>query len=466
MHRKPATHRLILAIFSLLLSIETLDAQSFEGTAFRKLPGVTFVLVSEDSEATPPHLSDSLFDAVAQGVRFKVNSTDLQKSDPFAALYLEQVVPWLKSQDMKLGQIYVKGAASPEGSYLNNVRLSRARTQRLIEFLCKDLGQPCEGVPISAQSVTEDYGLLVKMMQEADDPDYERVNALWLTCNGDEACCKQKLRALDNGKVWNRLLHQYFPALRQARVVLWFVRKEESRKPALEIISAKPWYTLLAVPATGMIPQKPVSAPVVAETPERQRLMAVRTNLVHDFLYVPQFGFAPGGNLQLEYFPSKGHYTFNAGFTFTNHRRWSEYKFFQIRDLQLEVRRYFKGKAAFKGPYVGVYAEGTIYGIGFGKTKGWEGEGGGGGLSLGWTWALNRKGNLRLEISANLGVFVTRYDPYVYGNPLTGEEDGLYYYDYHGNSSEFKPRNYIFTWFGPTNAGIHLTYDILYRKKK
>lgn len=196
-----------------------------------------------------------------------------------------------------------------------------------------------------------------------------------------------------------------------------------------------------------------------------RHLIAVRTNLLHDLLVVPQFGFAWGGNIQLEYYPKKGHITYNAGFTFTNHRHWSDYKFFQIRDLQLEVRRYFQGDGAFIGPYLGVYAHGTKYGIGFSKTKGWEGEGGGGGLSVGYTCKLNRRGNLRMEFSASFGLFYTRYDPYVYGNPLTAEEDGLYYYDYHGNTSDFKERNHQMTWFGPTNAGIHITYDIIYRKR-
>ena len=198
----------------------------------------------------------------------------------------------------------------------------------------------------------------------------------------------------------------------------------------------------------------------------RRHLIALRTNLVHDFLYVPQFGWAPGGNLQLEYYPKSGHFTYNIGFTFISHRRWSQHKFFQIRDLQLEVRRYFKGGGRFIGPYLGAYAHGMVYGIGFSKTKGWEGEGGGAGLSGGYTCKLNRRGNLRLELSASVGFFYTRYDPYVYGNTLTGEEDGLYYYDYHGNTSDFKKRNHQFTWFGPTNLGIQITYDIIYRKRQ
>ena len=94
-----------------------------------------------------------------------------------------------------------------------------------------------------------------------------------------------------------------------------------------------------------------------------------------------------------------------------------------------------------------------------------EGEGGEAGLSGGYLWRLNKKGSLRLELTAALGFLLTKYDPYVYGNPITGEKDGKYYYDYHGNASRFKKRNRQFTWFGPTNLGVQITYDLVYRKK-
>ena len=55
-------------------------------------------------------------------------------------------------------------------------------------------------------------------------------------------------------------------------------------------------------------------------------------------------------------------------------------------------------------------------------------------------------------------------NPYVYGNPKSTVEDGLYYYDYLGKKENFKERNHVFTWFGPTNLGVHLTYDLLYRR--
>lgn len=282
-------------------------------------------------------------------------------------------------------------------------------------------------------------------------------------CGGDEFICKKRLMALDHGAVWKRLLQVYFPSLRQARVILLFARKPVPLDMASQEVTID---TVPVVVQDMSIATGPI---VLQEEPMkyvRRHMIAARTNLVHDFLYVPQFGWAYGGNIQLEYYPLRGHYTLNAGFTFTNHRHWSDRKFFQLRDAQLELRRYFKGGGAFIGPYLGLYGEGTAFGIGFNANKGWEGEGGGGGLSLGYTCSLNRKGSLRMEVCASMGVFITRYDPYVYGDPISREETGLYYYDYLGNSSDFKKRNHRFTWFGPTNFGVQLTYDIIYRKKK
>jgi hypothetical protein len=267
--------------------------------------------------------------------------------------------------------------------------------------------------------------------------------------------------ALNGGTTWKRLLQVYFPTLRQSRMVLWYMINPEY----MPIPKCNPLYRadMLAVP--GIADYLPLASDsIAAKAYKRRHLIAIRTNLLHDFLYVPQFGFAPGGNIQLEYYPLSGHYTFNAGFTFTNHRHWETHKFMQIRDAQLELRRYFKGQGQFIGTYLSAYAEGMVYGIGFSETKGWEGEGGGAGLGLGHTFKLNKRGSLRMELSANFGFFLTRYDPYVWGNGNV--IDGKYYYDYHGSISDFKRRNHQFLWFGPTNAGIHLTYDIIYRKKK
>ena len=432
-------------------------AQTPDTLLYKQLKKYPFVYVSDSTVTQPPVITDSLFDMVARGIRFQVNRTELQKDDPFITLYNDSLTPWLKENNLTLRQVFVKGAASPEGPYDNNVRLSRERTKRLIEFLNSNPDQPIANSPLNSKCVTEDYTYLVKLMEMAGDAEYAKVKEIWEECNGDERLCKRKLMALNGGRTWKRLLQEYFPTLRQSRVVLWFAEPPRHLSAPANEFAVKD--TLTNVPTL-------LEETTEAKEYTRRHMIAVRTNLLHDFLYVPQFGFAPGGNIQLEYYPLTGHYTFNAGFTFHNHRHGSDHKFFQIRDVQLELRRYFKGGGDFLGTYIGAYAEGMKYGIGFSATKGWEGEGGGAGISIGHTCRLNKKGSLRLELSLSVGAFITRYDPYVWGNPVNGLIDGLYYYDYHGSTSEFKERNHRFTWIGPTNAGIHLTYDIIYRKKK
>ena len=431
--------------------------------SYRQLPDYPFVFVSDSMVTTPPVICDSLFDEIARGLRFEVNRTEIKKDDPFISLYNDSLLPWVKKHHLVLREVFVKGAASPEGPYDNNVRLSRERTKRLIEFLNRHEDAPVSDYPVSAKCVTEDYAYLVKLMEQAGDVEYKQVKDIWEKSNADERRCKQMLMALNGGRTWKRLLKQYFPTLRQSRVVLWYVAKPCQMSTPSSVstvdstaqeLSVLPGDTIVEIPAAEMESEYP-----------RRHMIAVRTNLLHDFLYVPQFGFAPGANIQAEYYPLSGHYTFNAGFTFTNHRHWDTQKFMQIRDFQLSVRRYFKGGGEFVGPYLDGYAEFMKYGIGFGPDKGWQGEGGGAGIGVGHTWNLNKRGNLRLEVSASLGFFVTRYDPYVWGNPVNGSIDGLYYYDYHGNTSEFKERNHRFMWLGPTNAGVHITYDIIYRKR-
>ncbi len=403
-------------------------------------------------------VSDSDFFDNSARMGFRVSKWGRADILAFPADFNEVVVPRLLNDGYRLVKVMLRGAASPEGTTQFNRFLGQHRAATLLDYLGEELQQSVSEDMLCQANDIEDYQSLLIMMQRAGDTDYGRVSRMWLDSNGNQSAFKQQLRTIDGGRVWNRLLHDYFPQLRQARFILWFAPRQAVQPVPVEVPQ-------VVFEPTPIVPQ-PIHEVLMPQRYERRHLIAARTNLFHDFLYVPQFGWAPGFNLQLEYYPLRGHFTYNIGFTFTNHRHWSDYKFFQIRDLQLEVRRYFKGGGRFIGPYLAAYAEGTVFGIGFSNTKGWEGAGGGAGVTAGLTWRLNRKGSLRMEASVSLGFFYARHDPYIYNHPYVGYDDGKYYYDYYGNAQNFKKRNHQFTWFGPTNAGLHITYDIIYRKKK
>ncbi len=423
-----------------------------------------FVVITPPDCTQTPQFGDAEFYAMSTGVVFEVNKTDIRPDDPFFSLYQDQILPLINQQHLQLRKVFIRGAASPEGSYANNRRLGQARSQALLDALRSRLRNQYIETDSEVSSVTEDYGYLCHLMQEADDKDYTLVQQIYDTCQGNEARCKQRLMAAQGGRLWQRLLREYFPRLRSARLILWFSEPDREHAPLSEITPLQAdSLSFIALPSLESAPFRYIQPDMEAT---RRHLLALRTNLAHDLFYMPQFGWAPSPNIQLEYYPLDGHYTYNAGFTWGTHRHWDTQEFFQVRDVQLELRRYFRGHGDFTGLYASAYAQGSKYGIGLSPTKGWEGEGGGAGLSLGYVWPLNRKGNLRLEVMAALGYYMTYYDPYVYGNPITGNIDGDYYYDYYGSASDFKRRNHVFRWFGPTNFGLQLTYDILYRKTK
>ena len=147
----------ILSILCILWSHSSALAQKPDSLLYKQLADYPFVFVSDSIVTSPPVITDSLFDMIARGIRFQVNRTELQKCDPFITLYNDSLVPWLKENNLILREIFVKGAASPEGPYDNNVRLSRERTKRLIEFLSSNLDQPIADRPTNSKFVTEDY---------------------------------------------------------------------------------------------------------------------------------------------------------------------------------------------------------------------------------------------------------------------------------------------------------------------
>lgn len=430
-----------------------------------------FIIVSTDTLTTPPDLDDESFYSHSSGVIFRVNRTEIPLDDRFMTLYRDSVLPWINARHLQLRKVFVRGAASPEGPYANNRRLGEGRTKALLDELRRDLRFQYLKTSVGTSSITEDYGYLCRLMREAGDPDYDIVRGIYDTCGGDELCCKQKLMAYNGQRLWQRLLRQYFPRLRAARVILWFSLPDSQHAPVvlpdqdqIPFPVTEPGRPVVIGPIAPMMPALDQAEPV--QPRYRRHVVALRTNLAHDFFYMPRYGWAPTPNLQLEYYPWNGHYTFNLGLSWMTRRDWGSHRFYQVRDLQFEVRRYFKGKGRFLGLYVGAAAEGTVYGIGLNNKEGWEGEGGAVSLTAGYVMPLTRNKRLRLEFMIAAGYFLSRLDPYVYGNPFTGKENGKYYYDYLGRASDFKRRNHSFTWIGPTNVGIQLTYDILYRKRQ
>lgn len=410
-------------------------------------------------DTTELTLDDTQFNAMATGIRFKVNRTEIDTTQEFFSIFNDQVIAYLRNQHFQIEKLFIRGAASPEGPYANNQRLGKGRTAALFHLIEQKLSAPDAPMPkMDSQAIIEDYRYLVDLMEAANDSDAVRVREAMEACDWDERCCKKALQALDKGQLWKRLLVEYFPTLRAARVVIWVKRYE---MPNLEMITgATPLLNVPRIDALAEMEGKTVMLP--GWKYYRRPVMAIRTNFVRDLFYMPKFGFAPTLDVQLEFFPVYSNYTANLAFSWSNWRKWDKQKFFQIRDAQIEVRRYFKQKGEYYGPFVGIYAEGLVYGVGLNAEQGWQGEGWGAGIDIGYSLRLTKSGHLRMEFALKVGYLGSVYDEYVYGNPVTKDIDDLYYYNYTGAAEDFRRRNTLLTWIGPTDLSIALTYDIVY----
>lgn len=460
------------------------------GDAATTVDSIPYVhILYKDENA--PDLSLAEFSQKAASVVFRVNKTDIAPDNAFLRQIRQKVLPRIEALGLELCRIDIRGAASPEGPIDNNRRLAVARANVLRDSITAIL-PAASGDITHIASVTEDYELLVNDMELAQDPDAALVKSIvsqWLYA---PLILKQKLIAAKGHTLWPRLLKVYFPSLRATRVILYFHVAPETapRIEPLRLVETLPH------PDTRKTISLPASIPpLYFETEEegtvhRRPVLAVSTNLLYDLWYMPDFGFAPMWNGRIEYYPYRdrrslwNHTSFAISFTNPYYHKWDEHKFFQIRNYEIEARWYHHYDSEWQqryGWYLGAALDNNIYGIGLSDTRGWEGEGLGGQITGGYVLPLDKCKSWKLEFNLGLGIYGTRYDPYIYDDPFKdanvghGEYDPStfhpdpelhYYYKWYGSAADFRKRQHRFIWMGPTQIGISLKYDLLWKRKQ
>ena len=464
------TYKILALMLMMILSapvyayVPFLDADT---SFYNKYPYIYFV-GKGDSTA----MSEDYFFDHAGYVIFPVGKSRLPLNSPLLKELSGTVLPQMNRDSLQLNGVILRGAASPEGPWKVNQRLGRARTKSLVDFLKNQSAFPISDSLMSAKAEAEDYRLLCRQMMLKGDPDYSLVAIL---CDkylgiGRQDILKRKLMQIRGGRLWRRLLREYFPGLRAARVMLT-VKKYEPAPVVQPVVIAPPVETKAVFKAVEDTVYEDYRIP-------RREFLSVKTNLLFYGAYVP-FGYnryCPIPNVAIEYYPMHGHFTLGASLDFPWWVDYSKHKFFEVRNLQIEGRYYFRsgdisknppGKgAAFKGFYVQAYGHVGVFEIGLHVDRGYKGEGFGGGLGAGYVMPISKKGHWRLEFAAQFGYLYVMHDPFQYEYRGIELHDNLYYYDWVRPASEFKKRQYRYTYFGPTRVGVTLTYDLLYRTNK
>ena len=457
----------------------TVVLQGSDSLFYDKYPYILFIDSVTDPSQEP--LTDDMLLDEAGKVVFRVNRYDAFTNDSLLHELENVIIPRINRDSMRLCRLVVRGAASPEGPVPNNRMLGRRRVDTLASFLRARLRIPVDESSFTTDAVTEDYRLLLAMMRRTGDADLEIVQRL---CDRhlpryEYTLLKRALQRLQGGRLWRRLLKEYFPELRAARVVLYF---EKVQTPVQEPVVVETPDTIQTVDTlktpVAVEPQIDVKVPPMVIAVPRREFLSVKTNLLLDFAYVPGYNrWCPIPNIAVEYYPMRGHFTYGFSFDCPWWQHYDDHKYFQIRNYQLEARYYLRSGsierrtpgegAAFRGLYFSAYGHVGLYGICFNADNGWEGEALGGGLGIGYVLPLSRNGHWRLEFAAQVGILYSGYDPYQFENPVNPDyRDGLYYYKWKGRKADFRERQYRFTWLGPTRVGITLSYDLLYRRWK
>lgn len=409
---------------------------------------------------------DSAFLAGSRPINFKVNKTDISPAD--RQWIIETLIPTLQILGCK-GIIIGRAAASPEGPHDNNRRLAEGR-RRTADAILKQFG--IDPSCIHYDVVTEDYELTRVLMAQAGDEYLPVVDSLMKVYGADTEALKEAMKREQGGTLWKRLLDRYFPQLRAVRIMPIDLTLHNIFTPL-----ALPWRdrepqaeATQPLPLPELSLQPLLIAEPAADTARIHRIpfVSLRSNLLYDLFYMPNYGFAPMWNIGAEFYPRRGHLTYGIWFLSPYWHRWSKHKFFQIRNYEAEVRYYFRGtqRAEYLGWYLGVAGDLNKFGIGLNKDKGWQGEGYGAQLSGGYVMPIARHQQWKLHFHAGVGFYSTKYDPYVYGTPKAHGryENGQYYYDTDRFTNTFQKRMHRYRWFGPTQIGISLSYDLLWRK--
>ncbi len=326
-----------------------------------------------------------------------------------------------KDSTIELQKVVVRGESSPEGSEQLNRRLARGRVDEAMELVRNTLN-----VPESKISRVNNYidwdGLKekVKLSNMAEKEEVLRVlneDTVWVKYHlrGERIDARvEHLQELDSGRVWDKLLKDYFPLMCNAGVL--FV----TNKAVPQLIGGKAGTIAvdsfkMAVPVFEQ-DTTPVFVPVVVaplptqdtlSAEEWQRHVTLKTNAVGWALGLVNLGvevdLAEHWSMQLPVY-------------------WSSWDYFKntikLRAvvLQPEVRYWFNetNEKWFVGAHFGL----AWYNVAWnGKVRiqdqGWDKPGLGGGLAAGYRMPLSKKNpNWKVEFSLGVGVYAMRYDKF------------------------------------------------------
>jgi outer membrane protein OmpA-like peptidoglycan-associated protein len=219
----------------LLLSDKIADRIILEGVEpYRVLPNVAYIRPEVESVKSRSESNDVFLD-------FPVSQTDINPSfgnNPRELNKIESIIREIRSDaNVQVTGVTIAGYASPEGDINLNNQLARGRAESLRNYLASRSGIPPQMYRLGNGG--EDWEGLVRMIQSMNNfGPKETVLSIIRYYNPVER--KDRLKALDNGRLWEWMLNELYPRLRRVVSRIEYNVRGFNVDEARQIIKTRP----------------------------------------------------------------------------------------------------------------------------------------------------------------------------------------------------------------------------------
>ena len=172
---------------------------------------------------------------------FPVNKTVIYpdyRRNPFELAEINRTINVVKENpDTKITGIDLHGYASPEGSYANNTRLAKRRSEALKTYIMKEYGLSADMFKV--ESTPEDWAGLRAWVEKLDVPQKDKVLELIDSDIANLDTKEYRIKALD-GKLYRELLRDCYPGLRHTDYVIHYTVRPYSVEEAKALLKTRP----------------------------------------------------------------------------------------------------------------------------------------------------------------------------------------------------------------------------------
>ncbi|MDR0537436.1 MAG: DUF3868 domain-containing protein [Tannerellaceae bacterium] len=200
---------------------------------YRVLPNVAYLRPALESVKARSQSNNVFLD-------FPSAQTDINPSygnNPRELGKIENVMKEIqRDKNIQVRSVTITGYASPEGDVNLNNNLARGRAQALRNLLARRSGINPSLYRLGAGG--EDWEGLIKALQKSNIQPKQQITSIIRYFNPVER--KTRLKALNGGQVWQRMLVELFPSLRRVESKIDYTIKAFSVDEAKEVIKTRP----------------------------------------------------------------------------------------------------------------------------------------------------------------------------------------------------------------------------------